>query len=337
MKAILATLLSILPSSNSLAASGFGKLPPLTYAPNASPEISALLSFLTKHDVAPPSAEIGTKNGLRGVFSTKAIKKGSLAAKIPSNLALALSDPSVGADVVRSGLNFLRYTDDPTWRDYLETLPADPTPTPDFFSEEEIQALEHPSLTKRASERKREIERVAEEAGVEVAKLRFGTWIASSRSFPIPVSEAPSEGVADGVMDVRASKTVRVLVPFLDMINHAAEANCELTLIDPEKDDAWFAIRAKRPIPRGKEITISYGSAICSSADILMDYGFVPEENKIDRVMLKKGGEGVISDLEGWSTTLKEDLQMYEDNRLGENMKRVLEFRIKIKKAYNDK
>ena len=61
------------------------------------------------------------------------------------------------------------------------------------------------------------------------------------------------------------------------MINHSSDNhNSELHLIDPEKDDAWFGIRATRPIKKNKEITISYGAAgVETSLGLLMNYGFI--------------------------------------------------------------
>jgi hypothetical protein len=96
---------------------------------------------------------------------------------------------------------------------------------------------------------------------------------------------------------------------------------------------AWFAIRATRPIKKGKEITISYGaSGVETSAGLLMNYGFVPDENKIDSLLMKKGGDGCIESSDGWKTTLEEDEAMLA-NATG-NMVNVLKFRIKLKRAY---
>jgi hypothetical protein len=142
--------------------------------------------------------------------------------------------------------------------------------------------------------------------------------------------------VKEGALST-TQNTIRVLLPYLDMINHSSDDyNAELHLIDPEKDDAWFAIRAVRPIKKGKEVTISYGaSGVETSAGLLMNYGFVADENRIDTYLLKKGGEGVIESLEGWSTTLEEDeaAMAQGGNALG-NMANVLRFRTKMKKSY---
>jgi hypothetical protein len=99
------------------------------------------------------------------------------------------------------------------------------------------------------------------------------------------------------------------------------------------KPTAWFAIRATRPIKQGKEITISYGaSGVETSAGLLMNYGFVPDENKIDALFMKKGGDDCIESLDGWKTTLEEDEAMLT-GATG-NMVNVLKLRMKLKQAY---
>jgi hypothetical protein len=96
---------------------------------------------------------------------------------------------------------------------------------------------------------------------------------------------------------------------------------------------AWFAIRATRPIKEGKEITISYGaSGVETSAGLLMNYGFVPDENKIDALFMKKGGDDCIASLDGWKTSLVEDETLMAS--AAGNMVNVLKLRMKLKKAY---
>ena len=163
-------------------------------------------------------------------------------------------------------------------------------------------------------------------------ELQFATWIVASRSFAIKISVDDSELVREGSVST-SEKAIRVLLPYLDMINHSSDnPNAELHLIDPEKDDAWFAIRANRPIKKGKEITISYASGVDTSLGLLMNYGFVPEENKIDALLLKKGGEDCIESLEGWSTTLQEDEELL--SQAAGNMVNVLKLRAKLKRSY---
>ncbi|KAL7552237.1 hypothetical protein ACHAWF_015469 [Thalassiosira exigua] len=187
-------------------------------------------------------------------------------------------------------------------------------------------------IVKQARERKNQILDLSQKGNIPFGELQFATWLVASRSFAIKLS-VDDPLVKEGAVST-SEKAIRVLLPYLDMINHSSDnPNAELHLIDPEKDDAWFAIRALRPIKKGKEITISYGaSGVESSAGLLMNYGFVPDENRIDSMMLRKGGEDCIESLDGWSTTLEEDESQL--SQASGNMANVLKLRIKLKQSY---
>lgn len=336
---------------------GFGKKDvsaPTTHTRDTSDEINSLLNFLSSWKSvglgvdSKAGTEVGysTINGRRGMYATKSFKKGDILCKIPSDCALALSDPSKMGDIdqtpAEGGLNFLRWYADndkakAMWKSYLETLPtkdANFDPTPDFYSEEDIDALEYPLAIRLAAERRMQIKEVSQKEGIPMDELQFATWLIASRSFVISISIG-DEAAAGAGATAANKKALRVLLPYLDMINHSSDdANAELHLIDPEKDEAWFAIRATRPIKAGKEISIAYGSGVESSVELLQNYGFVPQENRIDTLMLKKGGDESL-DLDEWSTTLEEDKKTLEvgGDSLG-NMANVLRFRIKLKESY---
>ena len=126
---------------------------------------------------------------------------------------------------------------------------------------------------------------------------------------------------------------------FTDMANHSSDQpNAKLTLIDPEKDDAWFALEATRPLKEGKEIVHSYGSGAESSVELFLNYGFIPSSNRIDQLMLHKGGDDTIMSLDGWTTTLEEDKEILlataEDDDDDATLRKILNFRIKLKEAY---
>ena len=64
-----------------------------------------------------------------------------------------------------------------------------------------------------------------------------------------------------------------------------------------------------------------------------MNYGFVPDENKIDTMFMKKGGDDCILSLNEWKTTLEEDEALLAAGATG-NMANVLKLRMKMKHAY---
>lgn len=326
---------------------GFGAPSVANFTPDTSPELSTLRQFLTSQGGVLDDIQIGynNQNSLRGLYATRALKKGDIICKIPSDLALALSDPQLGGSDVptfaHSARNLLQmYMHDDqfkdTWQPYLDTLPTMDSSqfdeTPDFWSMDEIRELEFPRAVKQALQRKEQVENLALEENLTLEELQFVTWLVSSRCFLLQIT------AGNDPQSARASppsKSIRVLVPYIDMINHSSNApNAELHLIDPEKDEAWFAIRALKPIPKGSEITIQYGSGVDSSVELLNAYGFVPTSNKFDAMMLKKGGEDCIESLNDWTTTLQEDEEEFKSAE--GNRRKTLALRIKLKKAYAD-
>ena len=73
------------------------------------------------------------------------------------------------------------------------------------------------------------------------------------------------------------------LVPFACMLNHAFNPNCSYPSCPPGEEDArspWFDVVAKKDIPAGTELTISYGEK--TSTELLDAYGFSLEGNPLD-------------------------------------------------------
>jgi hypothetical protein len=350
---------SKIPKKDRSSGGGFGapkRSVPTTHQVDESAPAAALIDFLLSFPSEGMGPESGTQvgtcsqTGIRGIYATRAFSKGDILCKVPSDLALALSDPK-GDDVptvAHAGRNFLtmyvhQAQNSQTWAPYLTSLPtreAQFGPTPDFFNSEELELLEFPRLINMAEQRKRDIEAVAAETeGMSVEDLQFATWLVTSRSFNIQISESD---VGETVFDEEGRaiaktkiKTLCVMVPYLDLVNHHSnQANAEVHIIDPELDDAWFALRATRPIDAGKEITICYGSGADSSVELFSNYGFVPKENKIDAYMLRKGGEDCLK-ADQWSTTLEEDTFMLAELEDGP-LRTILEFRARMKKAYGE-
>jgi hypothetical protein len=339
---------------------GSGQKTTFIHTPDTGEESQRLLKFLSAQNAKGlDNVDIGFNKdtGVRGLFCTSKIKKNQKICRIPSDCALALADPSKnGADAptaAHRGANLLEmYMKNEQarqqWSPYFDTLPTQDSSTfdqtPDFFTDEDLELLEFPRLINRAKERKKEIKEVAAERGLTVEELQFATWLSTSRQFrmfiPIPESEKddimPDQDEKGQIISKGGEKkALYVLVPFIDIANHSSDQpNCKLSLIDPEKDDAWFALEATRPIAAGKELLIAYGNGLESSVELFHNYGFVPSENKIDALMLQKGGDDTITDLDGWTTTLEEDKLIVEMAKDDPVVQTILQFRIRLKESY---
>ena len=286
-------------------------------------------------------------SGMRGVFATRSFKKNELLFRIPSDCGLALSNPDLGGEdtptIAHCGRNFLNlYRNHPTaskfWAPYLNSLPTENSnfdPSPDFFDEDEIEMLEFPRSVKLAQNRMVEVMTLSEEEDIPFSDLQFATWIVSSRSFEISIDDAGDKREdITAVIQVQNKKKIRVLVPYLDMVNHSSDfPNAAFHLVDAEKDDAWFSLKANGPIKKGQEIRIAYGNRYMNSVEMLQRYGFVPKGNQVDKAMLRKGGDDCIGVLEKWSTNIQVDETLLKSGDLSENMAKVLRLRLQLKKA----
>ena len=162
---------------------GFAKNPsdfaPITHATDDSSTTQNLIRFLLQwksqglgDDPDSGGTQVGfdSTTGIRGMYATRSFKKGEILCKIPSDCALALSDPSLTAgeeamNVAEGALNFLNEQARGMWAPYLDTLPtreAQFDPTPDFYEEGEVERLEFPMIVNMAKERRRQILELAE-------------------------------------------------------------------------------------------------------------------------------------------------------------------------------
>ena len=84
------------------------------------------------------------------------------------------------------------------------------------------------------------------------------------------------------------------------------------------KELAARSLHATSPRARGPFVPVDCGA----------------HDNPIDRLMLKKGGEDCIENLNGWTTTLDEDEKVLSMLDNDATLKKILSFRIRLKKSY---
>lgn len=334
------------------------------YHPDDSPSTRTLVSFLKKEECEGIGAEGGTEIGIcsatgrRGLFAADDYQAGEmmLGVPFPCCVTLAMDDISVGEssdpelglrlfnllsddyqsgnDQERNSVNFGPYFQSfPTREEHFDA-------TPDFWTVPEIEQLDLPPIIEKALERKEGVRMLAQAQNVNESELQFATWLVKSRGFTLlkatMTTDLTGTGSADDTMEEQqtsiASKTV--LMPYLDMINHnnPESANAELQVLETKvEEESFYALQATRPIKKGTEITIAYGTGKESTVDLLASYGFVPNRNTRDaEFMADKWSD------HSWRTTLEEDEASLEDlseDPRNDAIKQILRFRIRMKKS----
>lgn len=304
------------------------------YIPDKSPQIQRLMEWLScqegikgKRRQQWNNVAIGSSEaGIRGVFSKRSFSPGDVILKIPYISSLVIDeeyDDKIGhtklrAQEPRLGFQFWqRYFNDTETREkyqsYLDCLPLTPDnphfdPTPDFWSQDEIQEVEIPNLVDQWLSRKREIDKIVNDAG----QFDNGTailqccWIIQTRAFTITYKKTKkkkSSTITDATTTPRSLSSRVVLIPFFDMINHARSANARIKVIENKTNpkNSYFALVATDYIPKGSEIFICYGTGEETSLELFGKYGFLPAVDKDARVALP------LLPNQTWSTTLEQD------------------------------
>lgn len=341
------------------------------YRRDTSPSTLELIDFLldeecegiaseTDDESVEGGVEIGfsltTPTGMRGLYARDKFQPGEFLCAIPFLTTFVVQEDKVGessmtTDVERGLLFLQNYLDvmPEKWKPYLNCLPQQDDdgmgglfdPTPDFFSTEDMDALEFPLLIDAARKRKEEIQTVVAEQQqkgvvVDMNALQFATWLVKSRSFSvIRLKPDPLDA------STKTIHTRSVMIPVLDMINSSSnnDPNAELQVIETKADEeSFYALQAIRPIAAKEEITISYGTGQDSSVDLFLNYGFVPNQNPHDVAFLRseseKGNNDCLAHSDQWTTTLQEDEDLKKEAPVGSTFSRILDFRIRMKRAW---
>jgi len=250
------------------------------------------------------------RHGERGILCQWDCLPGEVLARVPLRLALAdhPGDEESNALVyegapwsVRLACRLLRERARGAaspWRRYLDSLPA-AVPSPlEALAWEDLRAVDYPPM-QAALDRLAWLagdawQRLSPEATGGASREAFG-WALSvvhSRTFGTPAADGAGVGV-------------RMLVPLVDMLNHAGDQT-RLRPRDPaaaQDHVEWRAcapgspgnasgewemhVVALRPCEAGEEVLMSYGER--ANDDFFLHYGFVPDGNPHDAADLFAG------------------------------------------------
>ena len=275
-------------------------------------------------------------------------------------------EPIVG---LRFWQKFLNKSDDKKeekYEAYLDCIPLtsdDPNfdSTPDFWSEKEIQQLEVPIVVENMLSRKHAIAELVEtpqqnnvngnddnvddddngDVPTSISTLQQACWIMQSRGFSTYKKAIDLDGNIGLLSRV-------VLIPFIDMLNHASrtQSNAEIQVIETkEYDESFYALVANQHIPKRTEIKINYGTGEETSFELFCRYGFFAptdddefflenqekERAALEMLLLPEGNTTTTTS--PWSTSLKDDQDMI-GTKIGrtEPMHSILSLRIYAKK-----
>ncbi|MBZ4333427.1 SET domain-containing histone-lysine N-methyltransferase [Corallococcus sp. AS-1-12] len=176
--------------------------------------------------------------------------------------------------------------EDSVWRPYLDVLPRAFPHLPLFFDAQELSLLQGSSALREVARWKEMLlaryatlaERVPGFTRFTPDAYLWAQHVLISRTFGLTV----------------AGKLTRCFVPVADMLNHRASPRL---VWGNSEDGESFVLVAQEPVAAGEELHISYGTK--PSYRFLLSYGFVPEDNPDDTLVLYLGVSEDAEEAEG--------------------------------------
>ena len=276
----------------------------LFFERDISREVQELYRFLEEQECeGTESLAIGwtlrtddNDDRLRGLFSTEDFQTGEFLFAIPLPATLLVQEIIIHGDdnddndsigngeecsdeEMKQAVAFLDlFLTNPTWEPCINCLPrvdqASFDGTPDFWTPQALKRFPVPLLRQRSRERYRRVQRESSKKREYPTKqLQWALWIIRSRGF------TSLKQLVGGKIRERT-----MLLPLIDMINHDGEnPNACIEVIETDSyDTSFIALQAHRPIARGEQITLRYGTGFENSLELLDKYGFFTRDNPND-------------------------------------------------------
>ena len=244
-----------------------------------NPTTTALASLWRAFSVHPPYGDapvsVAPISGCgNGMVATADIACGQALLSIPLEAGLSVPRGSSDGRALAAALQNAVSAPGP-WQDYRSLLmPERPVPAAMFWSEDELEELQHGDAIELArSMRRRHVDRTGgyglRQSG---AHDRWALSMVHSRSFHVD----------DG------GRGIRALLPFADLFNHLPESPAEYraaaeALGEDEPPSPWqletddergavVVLRAAQAVQRGEEVLLPYGAE--TNAELLTTHGF---------------------------------------------------------------
>lgn len=305
------------------------------------------VSWITAKGGDLSAVTMASPNGMRGLTATRDIAAGESIIELPLGAVIELSDDDHQKDLSFSALTLLKLYKDPSSTPggdaspYFDLFPppgSEPMATmPDFFSDAELDLMQHPPASAKTQRRKSLCQERAKENNVDVADVTWAWCAVAQRSFTVL---SPLDGV------------LRLLLPGIDMLNHDSDSLHAFKVRWNLHGvfEGTFKVVAGSPVKKGEEICICYGGSpgrpdgcdgdckgdvAWTNDQYLQRYGFV--DSSIGSTMVD--GRWLTSDAAApvrealAQTSVEEDEALLKDESLSVAARAAIEFRVHMKRA----
>jgi len=268
---------------------------------------------------------------------------------VPQELALNLGSEGVNPGYAAIQLVRIERSEERRaagwYQPFLDILPPyEECDTTDFFSPEELAALEWEEVQKETTERLALLEQT-----YEASQGKASAGFSSDGQFTWEEYMWGVYQVVSRVLSIYTSEEggTKYLIPMIDLFNHDAKSPHSLKCTG-----GFFKVIAGKEIRVGQQIMFPYGGGNLHSDRVIQDYGFVEENNPrdVEHLLSAKSGQAVPGRpftgkgcdlpaldalLASFSTSLDQDQALLADKTapLSPRMRLAVEFRAAKKRA----
>jgi SET domain len=293
----------------------------------------------------------------RGVFARESFAPGEYILAIPFTSTLLVHESFSGEEEpsdIQLGYHFWttffqrndpgdEHLKGPWWNTYLDCLPKQNssqfTPTPEFWTEDAIDAIEVPMLVQEMKRRQQAVNDTIRQYHPNATSgmheklcndLLFAAWLVRSRGFTTVKTRSQSSCQLGGTVARRRT----VLIPYMDFINHESNdlfVNAEIDVVESKSDEeSFFALTCRRPIAVGDEILIQYGTGQENTLDLFSKYGFYTADsiNIYDESFFLDSFDG--NNI--WTSSIENDEHVLQTKIVSDDMKSALKLRLHLKR-----
>jgi hypothetical protein len=241
-----------------------------------------------------PSLAISTSPFGYALRALSDIPEGSLLVSLPPSLQLSYSkalDPQGlmslidmvpkelwGAKLALKVLYERTLGEDSAFWPYIENLPVGFSGIPLFYTKNDIDALEYPPVSGQIVKRCRWVADYSNSAAVPGENI-FGNDAKTVLS-PNMIGWALSS-VTSRAFRPKGEGSEAAMLPLIDMCNHSFDPNAKVA---GSRTTDELSMSSLREIRAGEDVLLSYGNL--PNDFLLLDYGFVVENNPYDTVKL---------------------------------------------------
>jgi len=311
----------------------------------SSPKISKLMAWMEKGGANVGKVCVADFNGLRGVAALQDIEAGEAIVTVPQDLSLNLG--SEGSNPGYAAAQLVRIETDTErkaagwFQEFLDVLPPyAECDTTDFFSDEELAALEWPSIIEETKRRYTMLRSTYDATQIASVQEKANNAKFTYEEFMWGVYQVVSRVLT---IYTNADGGIKYLIPMIDFFNHDPSSANTLKC-----SQGIFSVVAGKRIKAGQQINIVYGSGLLNNDRIVQEYGFVEAEcpNDVKQLVMPatkdllpgfpfagmgKDEQGLSALLAGFSTSAEEDEKLLPT--LQGKMRIAVSFRLEKKRA----